>query len=190
MATDAQIEANRLNARKSTGSKTGERKAMVAQNALKRGLFAHQNVINCEKVEDCYEFHTELLAGLARIGGIETMMFERIESSLYKARNELGKIRRVRKEEEDDGAGPGIPSLRDEAGTPSARKGAHVQNKANWDEVVASHGQDALATEALRRSVGEGAECAKRSQSWETTEDSWSGGCEKGPVPSESAQAL
>lgn len=40
MATKAQIEANRRNARKSTGPRTARGKAAVSQNALRHGLFA------------------------------------------------------------------------------------------------------------------------------------------------------
>jgi hypothetical protein len=80
MATQAQIKANRLNAQRSTGPKTAEGKAAVAQNAVKHGLFAQQNVVNCEKVSDFDEFCTALFAGLAPVGAVETMMAERIIS--------------------------------------------------------------------------------------------------------------
>ena len=60
MATESQIlvpseverKANRSNAQKSTGPKTAEGKAAVAQNAIKYGLFAQQNVINYENQTD------------------------------------------------------------------------------------------------------------------------------------------
>ena len=45
MATDAQSHANRQNARKSTGPSTPHGKANIAQNALKHGLTARQDVI-------------------------------------------------------------------------------------------------------------------------------------------------
>jgi hypothetical protein len=80
MTTDAQIKANRLNARKSTGPKTAEGKAVVAQNAIKHGLFAHENVIKCEKQADFDCFHDALLAGLAPAGGVEAMLAGRIVS--------------------------------------------------------------------------------------------------------------
>ena len=80
MSTERQIKANRLNARKSTGPKTAEGKAVVAQNAVKHGLFAHENVIKCEKQADFDHFRDELLAGLAPVGGVEAMMAERIVS--------------------------------------------------------------------------------------------------------------
>ena len=40
MATAEQIEANRLNAQKSTGPKTDEGKASVRRNAIKHGMTA------------------------------------------------------------------------------------------------------------------------------------------------------
>jgi hypothetical protein len=80
MATEKQINANRLNAQKSTGPKTAEGKVAVAQNAVKHGLFAHDNVIQCENQADFDRFREELIAGLAPVGGVETMMAERIVS--------------------------------------------------------------------------------------------------------------
>ena len=74
MATQAQIKANRQNAQKSTGPKTAKGKVVVAQNAIKHGLFAQENVIKCEKQSDFDEFCAELLAGLAPVGGVEAML--------------------------------------------------------------------------------------------------------------------
>jgi hypothetical protein len=45
MATEAQIEANRANAQKSTGPRTPEGKEKAAQNALKHGLLAREAVV-------------------------------------------------------------------------------------------------------------------------------------------------
>ena len=45
MATDAQIQANRENAKKSTGPRTPEGKARVSKNAFKHGLPAQDSVI-------------------------------------------------------------------------------------------------------------------------------------------------
>ena len=80
MSSKAQIKANRRNARKSTGPKTAEGKAVVSQNAVKHGLFAPQDVRNCEKQADFDEFRAELLAGLAPVGGVESMLASRIVS--------------------------------------------------------------------------------------------------------------
>ena len=45
MSSEAKIAANRHNAEKSTGPKTAEGKAIVAQNAVKHGLLARTAVI-------------------------------------------------------------------------------------------------------------------------------------------------
>ncbi len=45
MATEAQIAANRLNAQRSTGPRTADGKAVVAQNAAKHGLLAREGML-------------------------------------------------------------------------------------------------------------------------------------------------
>ena len=52
MTTAIQIKANRKNAKKSTGAKTKEGKRIVANNALKHGVFAKQLVLSDENPED------------------------------------------------------------------------------------------------------------------------------------------
>lgn len=80
MASELPIKANRLNAQKSTGPKAAEGKAVVAQNAVKHGLFAHQNVIHCEAQGEFEQFRIDLLTDLAAAGGAEEMLAERIVS--------------------------------------------------------------------------------------------------------------
>ena len=80
MATQAQINANRLNSQKSTGPRTDEGKRIVSQNAVKHGLFAHESVIKCEDPAE-FELHREaLLDELKPVGAIESMLAERIVS--------------------------------------------------------------------------------------------------------------
>ncbi|MHC4436916.1 MAG: hypothetical protein ACYS3S_06125 [Planctomycetota bacterium] len=79
MATTAQILANRLNSRKSTGPKTGEGKSAVSQNAVKHGIFA-QSVIKGENEADYEAFHDNLLTELKPVGVVETMLAERFVS--------------------------------------------------------------------------------------------------------------
>lgn len=45
MATEKQIQANRNNAKKSTGPRTEKGKARVSQNALKHGLLARDAIL-------------------------------------------------------------------------------------------------------------------------------------------------
>ncbi len=78
MATSAQIQANRKNAQKSTGPKTPEGKAVVAQNALRHGLRSNRILITSEDVDE-YETHRNtLLDELAPRGRMETILAERI----------------------------------------------------------------------------------------------------------------
>jgi len=80
MTTQAQINANRLNAQKSTGPRTQEGKRTVSQNAVTHGLFAREAVIKCEDPAE-YELHREaLLDELSPVGAIESMLAERIVS--------------------------------------------------------------------------------------------------------------
>ena len=78
MATEAQVAANRLNAQKSTGPRTAEGKAVVAQNAVKHGLLAREGVLRGEDWEE-YEMHREaLLEELNPTGALEVMLAARI----------------------------------------------------------------------------------------------------------------
>jgi len=52
MATQAQIEANRRNAQKSTGPRTAEGKMTAGQNALRHGLCANFALMEEEEVEE------------------------------------------------------------------------------------------------------------------------------------------
>jgi hypothetical protein len=65
MASQKQIAANRLNARKSTGPRTPEGKARSSQNALKSGIDSHAQIIHGESPAelDCLksEYHDRFL---------------------------------------------------------------------------------------------------------------------------------
>jgi hypothetical protein len=86
MASAAQIEANRLNARKSTGPRTPEGKAKAAQNAIKHGLFAREGVIRGEDREE-FEVHREmLLEQLNPAGPLEGILAARIVDLTWRLR--------------------------------------------------------------------------------------------------------
>jgi hypothetical protein len=106
MATEAQVNANRSNAQKSTGPRTAEGKAAVAQNAVKHGLSGRADVI---KGEDQAEFdrHREtLLKELRPDGAVESMLAERAVSLSWR----LQRVQRMQNEVFDallaDGATP------------------------------------------------------------------------------------
>jgi hypothetical protein len=77
VTTEAQVEANRQNAQKSTGPKTPEGKAAVSQNALKHGLFAVQDVLTTENQAEFDLMRDEMLAELAPVGVVESLLARR-----------------------------------------------------------------------------------------------------------------
>ena len=78
MATQAQIKANRRNAKKSTGPKTDAGRAAVAQNAIKHGLTAAAPVIATENLVDYAAYRQQMLPSLTPVGPMETMLADRI----------------------------------------------------------------------------------------------------------------
>ena len=73
MPTKAQINANRNNARKSTGPRTEEGKARVSKNALKHGILARDTVL---PGEDPADFDRQLAALEADIQPANSLEFE------------------------------------------------------------------------------------------------------------------
>jgi hypothetical protein len=84
MSSQAQVLANRRNAVKSTGPKTTQGKAVVAQNAIKHGFLAHQDLIQGEDRELFESRRRELIADLAPAGPMETTLAERIVSLTWR----------------------------------------------------------------------------------------------------------
>ena len=84
MATEAQTNANRKNAQKSTGPKTIEGKAAVAKNALKHGLFTNEAVIAGESLEDYNTLRADTLEELSPVGNMEMILAERIVSLTWR----------------------------------------------------------------------------------------------------------
>ena len=84
MCSEAKLTANRLNAKKSTGPRTLEGKAVVAQNALKHGLLARQDLITGEDPQEFALCRDELLAELAPAGRMEAILAERIVSLAWR----------------------------------------------------------------------------------------------------------
>ena len=78
MTSTAQIEANRRNARRSTGPKTGAGRAVARQNALKHGLTARHVIVFDEAEADFADFHDEMVRALAPADAVEAALAERI----------------------------------------------------------------------------------------------------------------
>jgi len=103
MTTEKQVEANKQNALVSTGPATSEGKAIVAQNAVKHGIFAKDLIITTgDGKEDAQEYR-ELLDGLIislnPVGQMECLLVEKISVDYWRLRRvlrfESGSIRKV-----------------------------------------------------------------------------------------------
>ena len=85
-----QLAANRRNARKSTGPKTPEGKAVAKLNALKHGILSREVVVRGWKVhESSREFDAlrqRFLEQLAPIGPVEEMLVDRIVTAYWRLR--------------------------------------------------------------------------------------------------------
>ena len=78
MSTNAKINANRRNAKKSTGPRTRAGKAAASKNSVKHGLLAHQNVISSENQADFCKERDRILSDLVPESPMESMLAERI----------------------------------------------------------------------------------------------------------------
>ena len=93
MATLKQIEANRLNALKSTGPRTPEGKAAVSMNALKHGLRARTVVLPSENAEEFHQLCDDLEAEWQPQSRTEQFYVEQMAVSQWKLnRMEVGEF--------------------------------------------------------------------------------------------------
>jgi hypothetical protein len=103
MTTKNQIEANKQNALVSTGPATSEGKAIVAQNAVKHGIFAKDLIITTGDGKEDEQEYRELLDGLIvslnPVGQMECLLVEKISVDYWRLRRvlrfESGSIRKV-----------------------------------------------------------------------------------------------
>lgn len=102
MSTEKQIEANKQNALVSTGPKTDEGKTIVAQNAVKHGIFACDLIISSGDGKESKEEYQELLQNLTKslnpAGQMEHLLVEKIAVDFWRMRRvlrfETGSIRK------------------------------------------------------------------------------------------------
>ncbi|MBN1506249.1 MAG: hypothetical protein JW955_05360, partial [Sedimentisphaerales bacterium] len=78
MTTEAQITANRINAQKSTGPRTAEGKAIVAQNAIKHGLLSRRAVIKDEDPAEFEGYRAAMIESLRPRDAAEESVVQRI----------------------------------------------------------------------------------------------------------------
>jgi len=122
MATKAQIEANRRNARLSTGPRSAAGRETSSGNALRHGLTAEHVVIFDESAEDFARFHWEMRAALAPADAVEEELAERVILCAWRlrraARAETGLVNDLAEDIRgrsctDDEAGETSPGLQD-----------------------------------------------------------------------------
>jgi hypothetical protein len=86
MASVAQTIANRSNAQKSTGPRTAEGKAVVAQNAVQHGLLAQRAVIKGEDPGAFALYRDRMLEDLDPMGSVEAVLAERVVNLAWRLR--------------------------------------------------------------------------------------------------------
>ncbi len=91
MTSERKAEANRQNARKSTGPRTSEGKAAVRLNALRHGLLSSEILLPGEDGTDLQELGKRLRAELQPVGELENVLVDRITSLLWRLRR-LGRV--------------------------------------------------------------------------------------------------
>ena len=90
MTTELQITANQENSKLSTGAKTSEGKAIVAQNAIKHGLLSHKLILGEEDLESWKILLNGLVETLLPVGMIEQLLVEKIAISFWRQRRLVG----------------------------------------------------------------------------------------------------
>jgi hypothetical protein len=86
MTSCRQIEANRANARKSTGPATGEGKQRSRSNAIRHGLTAETVIGTLEDAEDYKAFEAAIIADYDAQSAVERELVLRLASLLWRLR--------------------------------------------------------------------------------------------------------
>jgi len=93
MTTEKQIEANKKNALLSTGALTDKGKAIIAQNAVKHGIFARDLIITSgygkENEEEYRQLYHNLIENLSPQGQMEYLLVEKIAVDFWRLRRVL-----------------------------------------------------------------------------------------------------
>jgi hypothetical protein len=85
MTSERQAESNRANAALSTGPRSAEGKAKVAQNAIKHGAYSTLPIIpGVERPEDWEAHLAGIMLSLSPVGALETRLAERVALLLWR----------------------------------------------------------------------------------------------------------
>ena len=91
MISEKQLEANRRNARKSTGPKTVEGKLISSKNATTHGLLSSHVVIKDENAQEFEDFCSLMTDSFQPAGILEQLLTNRIAASFWRL-NRAGRI--------------------------------------------------------------------------------------------------
>lgn len=111
MTSTKQAQANRQNARKSTGPKTPEGKNAVSLNAMKHGLLSRKTLLPDEDEAALVEFGKRMRTQLQPVGDLETLLVDRIITAAWRLRRvmaveaEIFASERLNYMDEDKGLG-------------------------------------------------------------------------------------
>jgi hypothetical protein len=86
VATARQVNANRENAKRSTGPKTAAGKANVRYNAMKHGLLAEAALLPDENEATFRDFSARIRSDLHPVGEMEFILVDRITNILWRLR--------------------------------------------------------------------------------------------------------
>src|SRR6266702_799820 len=86
MTSLRQLEANRQNARRSTGPRTDEGKLQSRRNALRHGLTAETVIEVLEDIEDYKAFEATIIADYDACTAVERELVLRLASLLWRIR--------------------------------------------------------------------------------------------------------
>jgi hypothetical protein len=86
MTSERQRIANQVNARRSTGPRTPEGKAVVRLNAIRHGLLARDVLLPGEDAPAFEDFWNQVRADLSPIGPIEELLADRIANAIWRLR--------------------------------------------------------------------------------------------------------
>lgn len=121
MATVKQIEANRLNAMKSTGPRSRPGKLRARQNALRHGLTAETVITIIENADEYAAFERDVVADYRPKSGVEQALVLRLASLLWRLRRSVaietglfeaqGRMIKARRMERSVDAGHDLPTV-------------------------------------------------------------------------------
>ena len=86
MTTERQKIAKQANARRSTGPKTPEGKAVVRLNALRHGLLTRDVVLPGEDADAFEDLWNQVRANLSPVGPIEEFLVDRVVNAMWRLR--------------------------------------------------------------------------------------------------------